>query len=64
MATDAGRSAARLRVATSLARNLKASTLVASCRANGIRHITTGVAAAHALASISIPEDQLRTAPS
>ncbi len=54
MSTDAGRSAARIRMAADLARCLKANTLVSCCRANGIKHITTGRAAAHALASITI----------
>jgi hypothetical protein len=44
--TEAGCAAARLRMATSLARSLKADTLVRCCRALGMRHVTTGRAMA------------------
>src|SRR4051812_6899924 len=55
LTTETGRTAARLRVATDLARCLKAATLLKACRANGIRHITAGHQAAHALASLAVP---------
>lgn len=58
LATDAGRRAARLRVATRLARRLTDATLLAACRARGLRHVSTGVAAAHALAALAVPEDR------
>ena len=53
--TEAGCSAARLRMATDLARGLKADTLIRCCRAAGIRHVTTGHQAAHALAAAAFP---------
>jgi hypothetical protein len=56
LTTPAGRDAARLRLATNLARNLLADTLLAACRANRIRHVRTGHAAAHALAAVAIAE--------
>jgi hypothetical protein len=52
--TEAGCTAARLRMATDLARSLKADTLIRCCRAAGIRHVTTGHQAAHALAAATI----------
>jgi hypothetical protein len=54
VSTESGLAAARLRLAVDLSRSLKASTLVAVCRAHGLRHISTGVAAAHALASLTL----------
>lgn len=56
-ATDAGRQNARLRVATRLARRLTDATLLAACRARGLRHVSTGVAAAHALAALAVPDE-------
>ena len=53
--TEAGCAAARLRMATELARSLKADTLIRCCRAAGIRHVTTGHQAAHALAAATLP---------
>jgi hypothetical protein len=53
--TEAGCAAARLRMATNLARSLKADTLIRCCRAAGIRHVTTGHQAAHALAAATLP---------
>lgn len=55
LTTETGRATARLRVATDLARHLKAATLVKACRLNGIRHISSGHQAAHALAAIAVP---------
>lgn len=55
LTTETGRAAARLRVATDLARSMKAATLLKACRANGIRHVTAGHQAAHALAAIAVP---------
>jgi hypothetical protein len=52
--TDEGCAAARLRLATDLAGSLKASTLISVCRALGIRHVTQGHQAAHALAAATI----------
>lgn len=52
--TEAGCAAARLRLATNLARCLKAETLMRCCRALGIQHITSGHQAAHALAAATI----------
>ncbi len=55
LTTEAGRTTARLRVATDLARCLKAATLLKACRANGLRHIGTAHQAAHALACVAVP---------
>lgn len=57
LTTGAGRAAARLRVATRLARRLTDATLLAACRARGLRHVSTGVAAAHALAALAVTDD-------
>ena len=53
--TEADCTSARLRMATELARSLKADTLIRCCRAAGIRHVSTGHQAAHALATATIP---------
>jgi hypothetical protein len=52
--TEAGCASARLRMATDLARSLKADTLIQVCRALRIRHVVTGHQAAHALAAATI----------
>ena len=53
--TETGCAAARLRMATDLARSLKADTLIRCCRVAGIRHVTTGHQAAQALAAATLP---------
>jgi hypothetical protein len=58
VSTDAGRAAARLRVAYHLSRNLLANTLVKACRANGIRHICTGPAACPFPGAARLPRTQ------
>ena len=55
LTVEADRAIARIRLATALAKNLLADTLVRACRAHGIRHIRTGHQAAHALAAVAIP---------
>ncbi len=54
--TPDGCAAARLRMAADLARFMKAGTLVRAARVAGIRHVTAGHQAAHALASAAFPE--------
>jgi hypothetical protein len=51
--TEPGLAAAKLRMATELSKCLKASTLIAACRAHSVRHVVTGHQAAYALASIA-----------
>jgi hypothetical protein len=57
----AHRARARLRVAVDLSRGLRETTLIRVCRAHGLRHIANGVAAAHALARIAVPEPTSHT---
>jgi hypothetical protein len=49
------RAAARLRLATALARALLSDTLVRACRIHGIKHVRSGHQAANALAALAVP---------
>ncbi|MCB4825496.1 hypothetical protein [Roseicella aerolata] len=55
LTTEAGCAAARLRMAAALSRSVEGTTLLQCCRAKGLRHVCTELAAAHALASLAIP---------
>ncbi|MDO9714026.1 hypothetical protein [Paracraurococcus lichenis] len=58
--TEEGCIAARLRLATSLARSRTTEALLCTCRVLGMRHVAQGHQAAYALAVVAIPSPASR----